>query len=198
MIKTISRRLALALVLGACFALGVAGAENKKPQAAPPAQAAPPSPTPTTVHRAICVLSSTEGNAVSGTITFTQQADGVLVEAEVSGLKPNAKHGFHIHEYGDISAPDGMATGGHFNPEGHEHGAPDAATRHDGDFGNLESDADGKAVYSRVDKEISLGGEHCILGRGIIVHADSDDLTTQPTGKAGARIAQGVIGAAKG
>lgn len=198
MATTILRHLAIALVIGACFARGVAGAENKKPQEAPQAPVALPSPTPTTVHRAICVLSSTEGNTVSGTITFTQQADGVLVEAKIAGLKPNAKHGFHIHEYGDISAPDGMATGGHFNPEGHAHGAPDAAMRHDGDFGNLESDGDGNAVYSRVDKEISLGGEHCILGRGVIVHADSDDLQTQPTGKAGARIAQGVIGAAKG
>lgn len=195
-----SVRLVLALLLGATFVMGMtsARAEDKKPAPAPAAPAAPPAPTPTKVNKAIAVLVPTAGNTISGTITFTRQADGILVEADVKGLKPNSKHGFHIHEYGDISAPDGMATGGHFNPEGHQHGAPDAAMRHDGDFGNLEADANGEAKYSRVDKNISFDTEQCILGRGVIVHADMDDLATQPTGKAGARIAQGVIGVAKG
>ena len=40
-------------------------------------------------------------------------------------------------------------------------------------------------------------GEDSIIGRGVIVHAGEDDLTSQPTGAAGARIAQGVIGIAK-
>ena len=49
-----------------------------------------------------------------------------------------------------------------------------------------------------MDKSIGLDGEKSILGRGVIVHANADDLATQPTGNAGSRIAQGVIGAAKG
>ena len=47
-----------------------------------------------------------------------------LIEAHVMGLKPNAKHGFHIHEFGDISAADGTSTGGRFNPDGHDHAGP--------------------------------------------------------------------------
>ena len=35
------------------------------------------------------------------------------------GLRPNAKHGFHIHQFDDISAADGKSTGDHFNPDGH-------------------------------------------------------------------------------
>ena len=54
-----------------------------------------------------------------------------------------------------------------------------------------------QAHYERVDKVISLGGKHSIIGRGIIVHAGEDDLKTQPTGNAGARVAYGVIGIAK-
>jgi Cu-Zn family superoxide dismutase len=42
-----------------------------------------------------------------------------------------------------------------------------------------------------------LSGENSIIGRAVIVHAKEDDLTTQPTGAAGARVACGSIGVAK-
>jgi len=150
------------------------------------------------VTKAICVLQGTEGNDdIRGTVTFTQQADGVLIEAHVMGLPASSKHGFHIHEFGDISKSDGTATGGHYNPMGHDHGAPSDTDRHEGDLGNIEVNSGGHAMYSRVDKVIQLNGPMSILGRGIIIHAGTDDLKTQPTGDAGARMAQGVIGIAK-
>ncbi len=183
-----SAALALALVL----TRGATAQENK-----PAAPAAPPAPTATTISKAVCNLTPTKDSAVTGKVTFTKQADGVLIEAQVSGLKPGSKHGFHIHEFGDLSAPDGTSLGGHFNPAGHPHAAPDAPQRHSGDLGNLEADAQGNATLSRVDKTIQLNGEQCIVGRGIVVHADPDDMTTQPTGKAGARVAVGTIGVAK-
>ena len=149
------------------------------------------------LSKAICVLKATEGNKVSGIITFTQTEKGVLIEAEIKGLTPNHKHGFHIHEFGDISAPDGKSTGGHFNPAGHDHAAPDSDKRHVGDLGNLESNKNGVAKYKRLDKEVQIHGMHTILSRGITVHSGTDDLKTQPTGGAGSRIAVGVIGLAK-
>jgi Cu-Zn family superoxide dismutase len=156
-----------------------------------------PAPANATTN-AICVLSATEGNTVTGWVKFTKQPDGVLIEAEVKGLTPGAKHGFHVHELGDISAKDGTATGGHYNPGGHDHAAPDADMRHVGDLGNIEANAEGVGTYSRLDKMVRLNGpKNNIIGRGIIVHAGTDDLSTQPTGNAGARIAQGVIGVAK-
>ncbi len=117
---------------------------------------------------------------------------------DVTGLAPGTKHGFHVHEFGDCSAPDGTSAGGHFAPEAHPHGAPDPAAHHAGDLGNLEADAAGKATVNLLVPGLSLGsGARALLGRGVIVHAQADDLTTQPTGNAGGRIACGVIGVAK-
>ncbi len=148
------------------------------------------------VTRAVAVLSPTKGSNVSGTVTFTQVNGGVRIVADVMGLTPG-EHGFHIHEFGDCSAPDATSAGGHFNPRHMQHGAPDAAVRHAGDFGNLEANGAGKAHYDRVDKTIALNGPESIVGRGVIVHEKVDDFITQPTGNAGARVACGVIGVAK-
>ena len=148
------------------------------------------------VTKAICVLTPTDGSHVTGTVTFTKVDGGVQVVADVKGLTPG-KHGFHVHEYGDISSPDGKSTGGHFNPENVNHGGPDAAVRHVGDLGNIEVGADSTGHYERVDKMIMLNGPHSVIGRAIIVHSGEDDLTSQPTGAAGSRVAEGVIGIAK-
>jgi len=145
------------------------------------------------VTKAVAHLSATQGNDVYGTVTFEKVEEGVKVTAEVANLTPG-KHGFHIHQFGDCSADDGTSAGGHFNPHGTDHGGPDAHTRHVGDLGNLDADESGNATLEFVDKHLAFGGEESILGRSVIVHAGEDDLTTQPTGAAGARVACGVIG----
>ncbi|MEJ2195815.1 MAG: superoxide dismutase family protein [Ignavibacteriaceae bacterium] len=149
----------------------------------------------TEVNKAICLLYPTQGSETMGTVTFSQKADGMLIIADVKGLSPG-KHGFHIHEYGDCSQPDGKSAGGHFNPTSKNHGGPNSEDRHVGDLGNLIAKDDGTAYYEWTDKLLSFSGPKSILGRAIIVHADEDDLISQPTGNAGARIACGVIGTA--
>jgi Cu-Zn family superoxide dismutase len=148
---------------------------------------------------AVATLSPTEGNDVRGRVTFAEIEDGVLVVAEVSGLSAGM-HGFHIHENGDCSAPDASSAGGHYDPTGAPHGAPNdpASERHVGDLGNLEAGADGVARYERVDSVISLSGPNAIVGKAVIVHAGQDDYTTQPTGAAGGRLACGIIEATEG
>lgn len=142
----------------------------------------------------IAVLTPTEGNDVSGTVTFAEDGGKVKVTAHIEGLEPGSKHGFHIHEFGDISAADGTAAGGHYNPEKHDHALPATEVRHAGDLGNVEANADGVADYTiTVDNVSLMDGEDAIIGRGVIVHAKPDD-GGQPTGNAGARVAQGVIG----
>ncbi|TNF26229.1 MAG: superoxide dismutase family protein [Deltaproteobacteria bacterium] len=139
------------------------------------------------------VMSATEGNSATGTVQFTEVDGGVRVVAIFAGLTPG-EHGFHVHEKGDCSAPDGTSAGGHFNPEGHDHGLPGMAMRHAGDLGNLVADADGKASLDHVFEHLALRGDSGVVGRGLIVHASKDD-GGQPTGNAGARVACGVINA---
>ena len=150
-----------------------------------------------TVKKAVCLLYPTEGNTVSGKITFMETEGGVRVIALISGLQPNTKHGFHIHEYGDCSAIDGASAGGHFNPSNTSHGGPMDKMRHEGDLGNLEADANGNAAVDYVDPMLTLRGEDSIIGLSVIVHQKEDDLKTQPTGNSGPRIACGVIGVMK-
>ncbi len=131
-----------------------------------------------------------------GTVTFTKTDGGMQVVADITGLTPG-QHGFHIHEFGDCSAPDATSAGGHFNPSKNPHAGHDDAKRHEGDLGNIEADSSGKAHLELTDKIMTMSGEMSIIGRGVIVHEKVDDLKTQPTGNAGGRVACGVIGVAK-
>ena len=143
---------------------------------------------------AIAVLHPTKGNdKVQGWVKFTKTNRGVEITAEVKGLTPG-KHGFHIHEFGDLTSADGSSAGGHYNPTGEQHGAPDDEQRHVGDLGNIEAKDNGTATYKYTDEHLDL---HTIFGRAVVVHAGEDDLKSQPSGDAGARVAVGVIGVAQ-
>ncbi len=142
---------------------------------------------------AVANLEATKGNTVTGRVTFVQHADGVHVSASVSGLAPNTEHGFHVHEKGDCSSGDGMSAGGHFNPDGKQHGAQ-SVEHHAGDMPSLTSDSYGNANASFVLKGVTVGGGGAdLVGHGLIVHRDADDFKTQPTGNSGPRLACAVI-----
>jgi Cu-Zn family superoxide dismutase len=144
--------------------------------------------------KASASLAPTKGNTASGTVTFVQAGDVVRVSGTISGLKPNAEHGFHVHEKGDCSSGDGMSAGGHFNPAGKGHGHHGGMERHAGDMPNLVADAYGKATFSIETKGITVGsGATDIIGKGLVVHRDPDDYKSQPAGNAGPRIACAVI-----
>jgi Cu-Zn family superoxide dismutase len=183
------------LLCAALLVLPACEREKAGTQVAPQAQ-----PAADTVRslRAAAELQPTAGNRAFGTVTFSSRNGEVRIVAELEGLEPG-RHGFHIHAKGDCSAADGTSAGGHFNPHGTAHGAPDnpPGERHVGDLGNLEAAEDGTAHYQRSDRSIALDGPDSILGKAVIVHALADDLTSQPTGNAGARLACGVIRAAQ-
>lgn len=141
-------------------------------------------------------LEPTRGNAVKGSVRFVQTGDNLVrVSGEISGLKPNSEHGFHIHEKGDCSSGDGNSAGGHFNPGGTAHGKYGPDVHHGGDLPSLRADGNGVASINMELRGISLadGAANNVAGRGLIVHADPDDFVTQPTGNSGARLACAVI-----
>jgi Cu-Zn family superoxide dismutase len=147
--------------------------------------------------KAVASLSPTAGQHCRGVVRFSQEGDTVKVVADLEGLTPGQKHAFHIHQFGDCSAPDGMSAGSHYNPEGHQHGLPEAENRHAGDLGNVQADDQGKAHYEITLNNVTIAGhKNPIAGRAVIVHAKPDD-GSQPVGNAGGRIACGVIGVAK-
>lgn len=149
----------------------------------------------------VCNVSPVSESSVTGRVIFRPIYKGlkcqVLVTAVIRNL-PGQYHGFHIHQYGDISSDTGASTGGHFaNPEGSPvpHGLPKSPERHWGDFGSLKprnASQPGVAYYRRTDHLISLAG---IVGRGMTIHALKDlGPKYQPSGAAGPRIAVCVIG----
>src|SRR5437016_11318027 len=76
------------------------------------------------VTKAAAQLEPKSGSKVTGTVTFTKVGDEIQVVADIQNLTPG-KHGFHIHEKGDCSAPDAASAGPHFNPTMKHHGGPD-------------------------------------------------------------------------
>jgi Cu-Zn family superoxide dismutase len=180
--------------LGALAILTVTTLAACRTRTAPIVVASPP---PSSVRApgpaaAFAELNPTQGSSVRGKVSFVKIANGIRVVADVTGLTPG-NHGFHIHEKGDCSAPDGSSAGGHFNPYAMPHAAMNADQRHVGDFGNIMADRAGNAHADFIDVRISFDGLASILGRGVIVHANPDDLVTQPAGNAGPRVACGVI-----
>lgn len=188
-------KLKLVCSLSALLALAACAADREQPAAA----GAEANQGAASVKGAVAVVRPTGSNKVSGVVRLTETGDGkVMVVADIEGLEPSTKHGFHIHELGDCSAPDGSSAGGHYNPGNHPHALPDGAPRHAGDLGNLESDASGKAHLEITSDAITLAGtRNPVLGRAIIVH-EKADTGAQPTGDAGGRLGCGVIGIARG
>jgi Cu-Zn family superoxide dismutase len=139
-------------------------------------------------------LMAKSGSTVSGMVSFVEVAGGVRIEAKVAGLTPG-EHGFHVHEMGDCSAPDGSSAKGHFNPMGKAHGHHASDEHHGGDMPNLIANAQGEASYSAELKGVSFSGPNGIIGRSVVIHADPDDYKSQPAGNSGKRIACGVIAA---
>ena len=135
-----------------------------------------------------------KGDKLSGWVHFKnngkkQGKKQVLVTAKITGLEPNKKYGFHIHEYGDCS-DQGQHVGKHYNPYFKKHGSLENKERHLGDMGNLLAGPDGTAFYSKILNMCMWGA----LGRSIVIHAHTDDGKTQPSGNAGPYLACGIIG----
>lgn len=151
--------------------------------------------------RGICVLTNTANKKIKGFILFEREKKRMKMTIKIKGLK-EGKHGFHIHEYGDLR--EGCSSLClHFNPNNVVHGGIDSKVRHAGDLGNIEVSKNGTCDCIIYDKVIKLNGKYNIIGRSVVIHEKEDDLglggdkESLITGNAGKRIACGVIGICK-
>ena len=150
------------------------------------------------MNRAIAVF---EGK-INGIVKFEEEGKYIIIHIQLKGLSKNALHGFHIHEAGDLTDKcESMCA--HFNPYNKPHGGPGSKDRHVGDLGNLQTDKYGNVNMIMRDSMIKLKGKANIIGRGLIIHADEDDLgqgtnsASKINGNAGKRIACAIIGISK-
>ena len=142
-------------------------------------------------------------NNVRGVVYFEEsnEPNKLKISYEIYGLS-DGKHGFRVHQYGDLTEGCKSACS-HFNPLHTVHGGRHSKIRHAGDLGNITS-KNGIAEGSMTAHDLALRGERFnILGRMIIVHEDEDDLgkgtgakreESLKTGNAGKRLSCGVIG----
>ena len=138
---------------------------------------------------------SRDSPGITGTVVFRETPQGTQIDVDLEGV-PDGEHGFHIHKAGDLSEGCKSACD-HFNPTGVDHG--DIDNGHVGDMGNVTSK--GTQIKTTLhSSQIQLRGPNSVIGRSVVLHADSDDLGQEPneeskkTGNSGSRIACAVIG----
>jgi Cu-Zn family superoxide dismutase len=181
--------LAVVLALGGCGR----GEEPATEETGYGAAEATPTPEMALEEPQIVAAQLAGPTGVAGVVTFTEQpGGGVQVVARVQGAAPGT-HGLHLHEGTSCDGPDFQSAGGHFNPTSVAHGGPAAAEHHAGDFGNIEIGADGTGNSDVTSTVLTLEGTNGAIGHAVILHEKADDLTTQPTGNAGGRVACGVV-----
>ena len=136
-------------------------------------------------------LNAKSGSYTSGMVSFEEIESGVKMVAHINGLEPGT-HAIHVHQKADCSSEDGKSSGGHWNPTFKNHGAwGDEAGYHRGDIGNFTADEQGHGMIEFQTDEWCLGCDDeskNLLGKAIIVHQGKDDMISQPSGAAGARV----------
>ena len=140
-------------------------------------------------------LKDAKGNSVGMAMISPAKGGGVSIDLDVHGLPPG-EHALHFHAVPKCEAPFTTA-GGHFNPATKKHGKDNPEGAHAGDMMNFTVDAKGNAKTTITNKNVTMGSEPNSLyangGTALMIHASADDMKTDPSGNAGARIACGTI-----
>lgn len=132
------------------------------------------------------IVGNQEHLRLRGSVKFYRTPlGGILIEADIAGLPLDSQTGFfamHIHEEGDCTRPFDK-TGMHYNPSNKPH------PEHAGDLLPLLGNR-GFAWMTFYDERLTIAE---LIGRSVIIHANRDDFTTQPSGDSGEKIGCGTI-----
>lgn len=141
--------------------------------------------------RAVASMVTSDG-APAGRATATEVAGGLRFTLDVMGL-PAGTHGAHVHMVGRCDGPDFTSAGGHWNPTAAKHGTMNPQGPHQGDLPNLIVGTDGRGSIGITIPGATMAGLLDADGSAMMVHANADDLMTDPSGNSGGRIACGVF-----
>ena len=140
---------------------------------------------------AVAMLRTAAGADV-GRVTASEVTGGLRFTVDAKGM-PAGTHGAHVHTTGRCDAPGFETAGGHWNPTGAKHGTMNPQGPHQGDVPNLIIDSAGRGTVAATIPGATMAGLLDTDGAAFVVHADADDLKTDPSGNSGARIACGVF-----
>lgn len=130
---------------------------------------------------------------ISGMLKLYQTQSGVFAVLAVQGMPivndqicSGGIFAVHIHDGSSCMTQNGARpaeVGAHYNPTGCEH------PYHAGDLPPLFAD-NGFGWYAVLNQRFSVDE---VIGKVVILHANPDDFTTQPSGNSGPIIACGII-----
>jgi len=128
-----------------------------------------------------------------GTAAVVPSKSGGLLVLKLKGVPPG-EHGLHLHATGACDPPGFASAGPHYNPANRKHGARNPQGPHAGDLPNVVARPD-----SSIDTTLAIPAEAVsavgpgTAARALVLHAERDDLMTDPSGSSGDRIACGVL-----